>query len=110
MVACPQTRRAEIIAHNKDPTKSWKRTINRFADQTDEERAQVRGGGLYHGPRMSGRREHVPPTYSRKELPETVDWRESELLGALAGAGAAGLCSDVLLLLLLRCQRVSSPT
>ena len=41
-----QSRRAAIMAHNKDPSQTWKRTINRFADRTDEERARVNGGGL----------------------------------------------------------------
>lgn len=66
------------MRHNADTTKTWKRTINRFTDQTEEERAYVRGGGLYHGPRHPLRQDHTPLVHPAEGLPESVDWRTSK--------------------------------
>lgn len=85
-------RRADIIAHNNDPTKTWKRTVNRFADQTDEERKMVRGGGLYTGPRMPHRRDYTPLGIDHAELPVNVDWREKGIITAIKDQGMCGSC------------------
>lgn len=87
-----EIRRTEIVAHNKDTTKTWKRTVNRFADQTEEERARVRGGGLYYGPRLPGRRDHVPPTYDAKDIPAAVDWRDKNVITNIKDQGQCGSC------------------
>jgi hypothetical protein len=69
---------AVILAHNRDPTKTWKMGVNQFTDRTEEEYRRVLGvkrGMLYTEPRTTLPVSPAAPAGS-PPIRRTVDWRQ----------------------------------
>merc|ERR1711953_1512824 len=64
----------EIEEHNKS-NKSWKKSLNRFADMSHEEFNQIMNGYI-----------------TIKDLPASVDWRDSGAISAVKDQGYCGSC------------------
>lgn len=88
----------KILAHNMDPSSTWKRGINQFSDMTREEFASTRTGYNQKLARhMSAARaaELVEPYRRRNslsELPASMDWREHGVVSDVKDQGQCGSC------------------
>jgi len=85
----------EIRRHNARDL-SWTMNVNRYSDWTDEEFKSARLGGL---PAGVGKRlslnapvHKVPEGFTLKDLPESVDWREKDIISDVKDQGHCGSC------------------
>lgn len=84
----------EVVAHNADQTKTWKKGINKFSASTPEEMTSLTAAV----PEMMGA--HSPKTVKAStlvlkdigDLPESVDWRESNVITPVKDQGHCGSC------------------
>ncbi|XP_040269747.1 zingipain-2-like [Bufo bufo] len=64
--------------------------MNKFADMTPEARSS---SSCYHSNRRSTSRNNVPLwSYSETDIPESMDWRESNCVGPVKNQGLCGSC------------------
>eukprot|EP00442_Polarella_glacialis_P035962 CAMPEP_0115123794 /NCGR_PEP_ID=MMETSP0227-20121206/47796_1 /TAXON_ID=89957 /ORGANISM="Polarella glacialis, Strain CCMP 1383" /LENGTH=395 /DNA_ID=CAMNT_0002526317 /DNA_START=35 /DNA_END=1222 /DNA_ORIENTATION=+ len=90
-----------ILAHNADPTMSWKRGINQFADMTQEEFRQ--SGRLGYDRRLArhlgskqGLSGNIRPSAWKGDndpaMPPSVDWRNKGVISNVKDQGQCGSC------------------
>lgn len=78
----------EIVAHNKDNTKTWKKGITEFADMSHQEFAQ------YYTIRTPQNCSATVGTHqmSGKSRPDSVDWRQQGKVSDVKNQGHCGSC------------------
>jgi cathepsin L len=82
---------ADIKNHNNNPSFTWKKGVNHFADQSEEEWAQVRG--LNKALLYLEKEKSLPVTLEKvADLPTSVDWREKNIITAVKDQGRCGSC------------------
>lgn len=87
----------DIMAHNTNPSFTWKQGVNHLSDRTEAELKSLRGynKGVGYSMRqmrpaaMSG--EHQP-TVHPSQLPTDVDWRKSNIVSPVKNQGECGSC------------------
>lgn len=87
----------KIKKHNSDPTKTWKMGVNKFTDMTDQELKYFQGGNKYLLNKNTKRSSNLM-TKNLKDLPESVDWRNSDVVTAVK--------DQVLFIIYLLCLKV----
>jgi len=82
-----------IKQHNLDNTKSWKMGVNQFTDKTDDEFNLLLGLNkpLLHLQHHSDKKRAYVP-FQSLDLPETVDWRERNIITPVKDQGECGSC------------------
>jgi len=81
----------DILKHNSDPTKTWKKGVNHYTDWTLGEFKQllgVRKELLYRTKRNSIK----SPTINVADLPQNVDWRDKRIISPVKDQGRCGSC------------------
>lgn len=92
-----EARLNDILVHNADPSMTWKRGINRFADFTDKEFA-LSGRFGYNKPlarqyaSSNTKTLATLPKQSNASLPASFDWREKGVVSNVKDQGHCGSC------------------
>ena len=79
----------EIEEHNRS-NKNWKKAINRFADMSHEEFNQIMNGYITTASPAGAMA--APKDINMKDLPASVDWRDSGAISAVKDQGYCGSC------------------
>mmetsp|Transcript_37489 Transcript_37489/g.86478 ORF Transcript_37489/g.86478 Transcript_37489/m.86478 type:complete len:517 (+) Transcript_37489:104-1654(+) len=93
-------RKAEIEAHNSRDSRLWTAGVNHFTDQTEGERARVRGWKHVHAPEtaggiaslLEGSDAHVDAAVNISTLPEAVHWMHLNASLRHQDQGGCGSC------------------
>lgn len=83
-----QTTLEEIVAHNKDSTKTWKKGINQFSDMTHEEFA------AFYTMQAPQDCSATVGTHKRtnRDPPASKDWRDKGMVSPVKNQGHCGSC------------------
>lgn len=81
-------RMRQIIAHNSDPSKTWKQGVNKFTDMTDAELAKFRGSR----PSKVASKNSIQQNFAFDISDLTVDWREKDVVTPVKNQGKCGSC------------------
>lgn len=94
-----EQRLREVYEHNKDTSNSWKKGVNKFSDRFPEELHAMKGYSKAMG--FSSRAHDAdfrasPLTDAERSLlaslPESVDWREQNVVSNVKDQGNCGSC------------------
>lgn len=89
-----ETRLAGILAHNANPSKTYKQGVNHLVDRTDEEFSALLGYDAAYTARHAERRAaKATKRHSHsKQLPNEVDWRSKSVVTPVKDQGNCGSC------------------
>jgi cathepsin L len=85
----------EVVKHNKESSKTWKKGINHMSDWTDSEFSQLLGvkKGLLAASKAKRMESKVNlPPIDINALPSHVDWREMKIVSPVKDQGRCGSC------------------
>jgi len=88
-----EDRLADVLAHNKDPSFSWKKGVNRFSDRTDAEFRRLLGyNKALAFSNSESRKIKAQHVVFNGDLPENVDWRNKGIISPVKDQGDCGSC------------------
>jgi len=85
-----------IQKHNANPHFTWKEGVNHFTDHTEEEFGRVLGYNKKLGYSQVAKRSNIPNekfvNIDLTTLPQSVDWRDKNVLSPVKDQGRCGSC------------------
>jgi len=88
--------RNNAISHNADKSNTWKQNVNQFSDLTQGEFRNSHGYVSPLASKVYGNVEeadlNIPAGFDVSDLPQSVDWREKNVVTPIKNQGACGSC------------------